>query len=489
MTRLRPWSALIVIVLLAPALLAEDKPAPPVKPPSPWAIDRSLTVSPQNAPVPALKYRLLPLTWDLKEGNAVPIYLRLVHEQNDAARKYWSETPKPWNAMPVDKVPLEEARKFLQERRYMLRQLELGARRRTADWDYTLDEPDPIGLLLPDVQWMRSYAPMLILQARVALAEGDFARAAHHLETGLAFSRHIAEGPTLIHGLVAIALVYQFAGTIGDFIERPDAPNLYWALTALPHPLIDLRRAEEWEYQVMEQQFPELADLGRERTAEQWDGVLRRVRTELQRLAPLTWIEGERKMPPWFPKDSAPGDPAAKSPDLPAARKFVARARRLSVEQVEAMPPARVLLLFMVGTFHEDRDDWYRAIYLPYPQSSAVFEAAQKRLHDAPISEGHVLARLFLPALPKVILAQARIDRIVAALRVIEALRMYAAAHDGKLPDKLADVTEVPLPDDPGTGRPFVYHRDGDTGTLVSEVPGGPLPGSGVRYRVTIRKK
>ncbi len=57
--------------------------------------------------MPALKYRLLPLNSELKEGNAVPIYLRLVHEQNDATRKYWTETPKPWNGMPVDKIPLD----------------------------------------------------------------------------------------------------------------------------------------------------------------------------------------------------------------------------------------------------------------------------------------------------------------------------------------------------------------------------------------------
>ena len=77
--------------------------------------------------MPALKYRLSPLKSDLKEGNAAPIYLRLVHEQNDASRKYWSETPRPWNLLPVDKIPLEEARKFLDARRYMLRQFEIRA--------------------------------------------------------------------------------------------------------------------------------------------------------------------------------------------------------------------------------------------------------------------------------------------------------------------------------------------------------------------------
>lgn len=487
MIRLRRWSALILVGLLAPPLRAEDKPA------SPWPVDRSLSVSPRTAPVPAFQYRLLPLSMDLKEGNAVPIYLRLVHSQPDEARKYWIEAPGRWNAMPVDKVPLDEARKFLQDHRYMLRQLELGARRRSAEWDYTAGAGDvengPIGLLLPDMQSMRGYAPPLILQVRVALAQGDFAAAAHHLETGFAFCRHVAEGPTLIHRLVAIALVSQFAGTVADFVEQPGAPNLYWALTALPRPLIDLRAAEEWEYRMLEMQFPELADLDRERTAKQWDGLLRRIRTDLQGLALGSPEGGQRKLPDWFPKGYAPGDPAAKSPDLPAARQFVARTQGLSAERVEAMPPAQVLLLYMVGTYHEDRDDLYRGMYLPYRRCFPVYAAADKRLREAPASEGHVVARIFLAALPRVVSSQARVDRNVAALRVVEALRAYAAAHDGRLPDRLGDVTEVPVPDDPATGRPFEYRREGDTATLASQLPGDPVPNNGVRYRVTVRKK
>jgi hypothetical protein len=68
-------------------------------------------------------------------------------------------------------------------------------------------------------------------------------------------------------------------------------------------------------------------------------------------------------------------------------------------------------------------------------------------------------------------------------------LRMYAALHDGRLPDNLNDVTEVFIPDDPSTGRPFEYSRQGDAGTLVSQVPGDPLPSNGLRYRVAIRNK
>jgi hypothetical protein len=482
MPRLRHWSVLLVALLLTPALRAEDKPA------SPWAIDRNLHVSPQGAPVPALKYRLLPVASELQEGNAVPIYLRLVHEQSDASQKYFTETPQRWNRLPVDKVPLDQARQFLRDRRF--RQFDFGARRRTAEWNYTLDEGNPIGLLLPDVQIMRTYAPALILQVRVALAEKDFPRAAHDLETCFAFSRHVADGPTLVHSVAAVGLASQFTDAVADFVEQPGAPNLYWALTALPRPLIDPRVPLGWEYRLLEMQFPELGDLGRARTPEQWDGLLRRVRTEVRAIAVEEDTRKPRQLPDWSPKHYAPEEPAAKSPDLPAARQFVARSRGLSAEQVEALPPAQVLLLYLAGTYHRERDDLLRGFYLPYPQAFPLFETVTRRLREPPKSEGAVLARMWLRNLPLVTSKQARLERSLAALRVVEALRMYAAAHDGRLPDKLTDVTEAPLPADPGTGKPFEYSRDGDTAALLGRpLPGDPLPNNGVRYRVTVRKK
>ena len=215
MIRLRTWSALAFVLLLAPSVRSQEK--------SPWYVDRTLTVTPQAAPVPSFAYRLLPLSSDLKPGNAVPIYDRLVHEQSDATRKYWAEAPVPWNKAPVDRIPLDEAEKFLKRFRNTLQQLEFGARRRSADWNYTVEQDDIIGMLLPDVQSMRTYVPMLTLQVRVALAKGDFKTAAHHLETSFAISRHLAEGPTFINGLVGVALGSQFAGPVADFIEQPGA--------------------------------------------------------------------------------------------------------------------------------------------------------------------------------------------------------------------------------------------------------------------------
>jgi hypothetical protein len=78
-----------------------------------------------------------------------------------------------------------------------------------------------------------------------------------------------------------------------------------------------------------------------------------------------------------------------------------------------------------------------------------------------------------------------RHDRRIAGLRAVEALRLYAASHEGKLPEALSQVKEVPVPDDPATGKPFEYRRDGVAALLLSPAAGlkGPTPS----YRITVR--
>jgi hypothetical protein len=99
------------------------------------------------------------------------------------------------------------------------------------------------------------------------------------------------------------------------------------------------------------------------------------------------------------------------------------------------------------------------------------------------------LFELFLPALNRVRRAQGRLEQRIALLRHVEALRMYAAEHDGKWPEKLTDVS-VPLSDDPFTGKPFRYHVDGPTAHVRGTPPPGDenSPGFNVRYELTIRK-
>ena len=333
---------------------------------------------------------------------------------------------------------------------------------------------------------MRGYIPMMVLKVRVELAEGNYAAAAHWLETGFGFSQHVGNGPFLINRLVGIACANQFSDCLLDFVQQPDAPNLYWSATALPRPLINLRDAYDFEYRFLGMEFPDLADLDRPRSPEQWDAVLKQMRTKFYPLAAGDPGEADLSKPAI---GNAATDPASKSPDLPGARQYLIEHKKLKANKVETMPPAEVLLRYLVYSYDEFRDDTFKATYLPYPEARRVFAEAAVHRKAAAETEGRRFADALLPAISKVQWAQTRLDRNIAALRVVEALRLHAAAHDGALPDKLSEVTAAPIPDDPGTGMPFEYQRDGDGATLISRIPGEKVSETGLRYRLVIKKK
>jgi hypothetical protein len=67
-------------------------------------------------------------------------------------------------------------------------------------------------------------------------------------------------------------------------------------------------------------------------------------------------------------------------------------------------------------------------------------------------------------------------------LRVFEAIRLYAANSEGKLPQRLNDITEVPVPNDPVTNEAFVYRRDPDKAFLE----GPPLRDVSFHYEITM---
>jgi hypothetical protein len=77
-----------------------------------------------------------------------------------------------------------------------------------------------------------------------------------------------------------------------------------------------------------------------------------------------------------------------------------------------------------------------------------------------------------VPAVGRIVLIRERLERQFAALRCVEAIRLYAAEHGGKLPVTLAGIKEVPLPVCPVTGQPFTYRLRGETALLSApEVP------------------
>ena len=99
---------------------------------------------------------------------------------------------------------------------------------------------------------------------------------------------------SLLLALMACTLV---PSTI-DF-QRPGAPNLYWALSSLPRPLIDFRLALETESHLLLFSYPELRELDQPgRGPEHWQRFLDRI-LDKELNAPAISALGITKIPHW----------------------------------------------------------------------------------------------------------------------------------------------------------------------------------------------
>ncbi len=209
------------------------------------------------------------------------------------------------------------------------------------------------------------------------------------------------------------------------------------------------------ESQALELTFPELRDLeNARRTPDEWRDLFHRFTKQT-----LEWNRsGEDPAPQQSPEEL---DKLCQQ-FAPAAKRALI-ATGMPADKVEAMLVHQLALLYSLHAYHILFDDASRSYSLPYRQAiqgiDATIEQAKHATDETreivPIT-GHTLL-----ALQSTRTAIACNDRQFALLRVFEALRTYAADHDGKLPQQLTDVTEVPIPDDPVTGKAFLYSRDG----------------------------
>jgi hypothetical protein len=135
-------------------------------------------------------------------------------------------------------------------------------------------------------------------------------------------------------------------------------------------------------------------------------------------------------------------------------------------ELVEAMPVAQVLALRWIEAYRNLLDESILWAARPYPEAKLGIAAFDKRMREVSASPAGLYARMLLPAVGAANMTQMRLTQKIAVLRAIEALRLHAAEHNGKLPASLAEVTAVPVPVDPATGGAFEYRLEGKTAIL-----------------------
>lgn len=454
-----------------------------------------LTIRPAAAPVPALSYRLLPPAAEQVPGNAAVFYHRAIQMvmairyravsedrgESEPGTVGFENEVYDWITGPLDAIPADRAREQLERYSRALHEVDLGARRADCDWEFDA-RPETIDLLIPEIQETRSLARLVALKARLAIIDGDTDGALRWIQNGYALGRHVSEGPTLIQGLVGIAIVGVLNPTMEDLIQHEGTPSLYWALAALPEPFIGLDRAIEGERTLLERMLPGL----REMDGPPWSVERgRRFADELTKA--FHGLSGDPALDRWT---SRLGLAAMIAKTYPAARESLVAAGRPR-DEVEAMPTIQVVGLVAFRRYRQLSDDLYKWMPLSYWQAQrgidTVFDDVRPRSPDEKLADpGVALFLLLQPALKSVLVARVRTDRQFAAYRCVEAIRLYADAHDGHFPPSLEAIAEAPAPLDPATNEPFGYEVDGDTATLTAPtIPGGPdHPTSRIRYEL-----
>jgi hypothetical protein len=309
-----------------------------------------LTLYPAKAPEPKQKYQLLPKAQEQTDADAVPLYEKAVQS---LPKDFKTDQIRQWLDTPLDKLPLRQVQTTLQQLRPTLQLVEQAARCRQCNWPSVKAGAQP-----GDLQGYRMFAYILALQARFQVAQGQYDRAINTLQIGLATARHLGEAPTLIQGLVGVAIAGVIMNQAEELIQAPDAPILYWALQGLPKPFIDLAKQIEIE----------IANI--------------------------------------------------KKTGNPVIRK--------------------------------------------------QFEEQLKPAHE------------------RSLMVAKKLDRHIAALQCIEAMRLYAAGHNGKFPVALVEIAEEPVPGDPITRKPFSYTRTGSKAVLEASAPEGATDKDAMRYELKL---
>ena len=314
---------LIVFCLMISFLIISNTYARRTQPPV------QLTLHPSKATDTEQKYQLLPKADELIDADAAPLYENAVAS---LPAELNTDQINKWRKTPPDQLPQKQVQAILQQFKPSLQLLEQAAKCKQCDWTYEV---------LQKLTQYRNMAFLLTLQIRSQIAQGRYDNTIDTIQTGFALAKNLSKEPTIIPGLVAVAITELISKQIEEFARKPDAPNLYQALSDLPKPFIDL------------------------------------------------------------------SDP-------------------LEIEEADVVKNVQLLTN--------------------------------------------------------------RLDRHIAALQCIEALRLYAGSHDNKFPEILSDVTEVKIPDDPVTKKPFSYNRAGSEAVLEVQATEGSEGKDAIRYELKLKE-
>lgn len=438
----------------------------------------TVEISPAAVPKAALENPLLPPRLETTPGNAALLYLRaatmsanLKTELSEFRKKL-----EQYLNSSIEDFPVEDARKDVAVFDNALGELRIAARRRQCDWQLPIEESGTqlYYIELPEMHTLRDLARVLSVRTRIEIHDSHIDDAIDSLQTGFAMGRHIADAPFLINALVGVAVTEVTAERVLELAQSESSPNLYWSLTALPQPFIDMRQSLEFEAVSSLQVFPELV------RADTVTGEASRIEFEnfVNRFAKLA-TDSTNTTGPEFQLRKRLVDTLKDDSAMKGVRSFLKNEGGFSDKAVQAMVPTQAVMIRERMLYIRLRDSLFIQSFLPLDQAQAGFDAwaaNYEKLKEA--GEGLPLVALLLPGIDQACGVRARLQRRITGLRIIEAIRAYAVANNGNLPETLSNLN-LHIPNNPADGKPFAYAREGNEATLRTN--------DGTRFQIQYR--
>ena len=457
-----------------------------------------LVVTPATPPPIVSRTYVYPEYRDLMPGSRVQALLRCFMEQQATYSHERSEQRRKWLDMPLAELPSDDPNlawlrggiAYPDGTNNHLRMIDQAARFDRVEWNeyFELRAEGPF-MLLPEVQQLRALVRVVALRMRLEVKAGEFDRAIASAKTLFGIADALGRHPTMIGCLVAIAIVNSTLDGLELMVGRPGCPNMYWALTDVPAPVVPLRKAASGErVLVFSQLGPFISDTLKPMTNAELAAALRKLSKLLKGMdgkVQAGWeIPGTSKLF-GIPHSSWVYSRWAADAD----RVVAARGRLVSLgvdaNRLRELPPIQVIVLDDVRQFEAQQDAALRWLVLPYWQAAPAIDRVEKQADE--LTKTHLVAGLDVKFAKVVKLAQARADQRIAALRIVEAVRDYAHGHDGRVPPDL-DAISLPLPVDPVSGEPFVYTIADGTAHLRGALLVDELRDTSRTYEISVRE-
>ncbi len=144
--------------------------------------------------------------------------------------------------------------------------------------------------------------------------------------------------------------------------------------------------------------------------------------------------------------------------------------------------------LFIQG---KDSPNLYRALAnLPRPFADVknIIEIERANLKNYNFLVRRQFEKQLKPAHDRMLFIAKRLQNNLNAMQCVEAIRSYAATHNGQLPEKLSDISDLELPMDVMNDKAFGYNRTATGAVLQSQIPEGGDVVDIVRYQIVLKK-